>query len=209
MKCELCANYHNCNEVDQTDCFEKIRTVYDVIPNGLAFKSSDFYEEDRIRMNFFFKSEYGFWFKDVNSDVFDIQLNDVLMRTSKTRDIVLGLARKVIRTRTSPAQHKYVNWDVFEFIDIECDAEITEEQVKAMFFKLPELDAQVSQIDCEVDMDGEATLYVYINNDDPNDYLQETIEWGQKLTETGNEHSFSDEYYDGFDVVIIYWGKFE
>lgn len=209
MECEYCANYYKCEYCfPQSYCQRPIESVYDVIPNGFAFRVSDFDEKDRTRMNLFFKSKYGFAFKDVTSGAFDIQLNDVLMRTSKTRDIVIGLAQKVFRTRTSPAQHKYVDWKIFDFIDIETDAGVSEEQVKAMFFTLPKLDAQVSQIDCEIDEDGEATLYVYINNDDPNEYLEETIDWCGKLAETGNEHSLSDEYYGGFDVVIIYYGEF-
>ena len=208
-ECEYCANYYKCENTVPTDCFEEIRSIYDVLGNGLVFKTTDLDETCRARMNFFFKSNYGFEFKDPNGGTFDIQLNDAIMKTKKTHDIIVEMARKVFRTKTSPAQHRHINWVCFNLIDIEHDVTVSEEQVKATFFKFSKCDGIITQIDCEDDGDGEFTFYVYIENGDPDNYLQETFDWGHKLTENGFENGLSDEYYEGYDVVIIYGVCFE
>lgn len=208
-ECEYCANYYKCENAVSTDCFEEIRTLYDVLGNGLVLKTDDLDETARARMNWFFNFNYGFRFKEIGT-AFEVQLGNSIHKSYKTTDIIVEMARNVYRCKTYPNWHKIIDWRCFDRIDIETDAGITEEQAKAIFFRLPATkDVLIAQIDYETDFDGEVTLYVYIENGNPDEWRQDTLDWTQKLTENGCENSLADENYGDYDVVIIYWGYFE
>ena len=73
--------------------------IYKVFDVNNIFDYSDIDDTDRMNMNSFFKSNYGFYFKDVNSKLFSNILKVAVMATSKTNDIIIFVGRNVLANK--------------------------------------------------------------------------------------------------------------
>lgn len=73
--------------------------IYQVFDVNNIFDYSDIDDTDRINMNSFFKSNYGFYFKDVNSNLFSNILKVAVMATSKVNDIIIFVGRNVLANK--------------------------------------------------------------------------------------------------------------
>lgn len=80
--------------------------IYNVIPDGYYMYIEDFEEEDRKRMNCFFKENYGFEFKDINGKAFNVQLQNALYATHRNVDIIILMARRALNGK----KRNYDNW---------------------------------------------------------------------------------------------------
>lgn len=73
--------------------------IYQVFDVSNIFDYSDIDDTDRINMNSFFKSNYGFYFKDVNSDLFSNILKVAVMATSEVNSIIIFVGRNVMANK--------------------------------------------------------------------------------------------------------------
>ena len=73
--------------------------IYKVFNVNNIYDYSDIEDVDRVNMNSFFKSNYGFYFKDVNSDLFSNILKVAVMATSKVNDIIIFVGRNVMANK--------------------------------------------------------------------------------------------------------------
>lgn len=73
--------------------------IYQVFDVSNIYVYSDIESEDRIRMNSFFKSNYGFYFKNSDSDLFQNILKHAVMATSKVTDIIIFVGRNVMANK--------------------------------------------------------------------------------------------------------------
>lgn len=73
--------------------------IYKVFDVNNIFDYSDIDETDRVNMNSFFKSNYGFYFKDANSKLFSNILKVAVMATSKVTDIIIFVGRNVMANK--------------------------------------------------------------------------------------------------------------
>ena len=80
--------------------------IYKVIPDGYYMNTDDFEEEERKRMNQFFKENYGFEFKDVNGKAFNTQLKNALYSSNSNVDIIIQMARAALNGK----KKNYENW---------------------------------------------------------------------------------------------------
>lgn len=80
--------------------------IYEVIPNGYYMNTDDFEEEERKRMNQFFKENYGFEFKDINGEAFNTQLKNALYSSNRNVDIIIQMARAALNGK----KKNYENW---------------------------------------------------------------------------------------------------
>lgn len=75
------------------------QNIYQVFNVNQIFDYSDIEDTDRMNMNSFFKSNYGFYFKDINSDLFSNILKVAVMATSKVNDIIIFVGRNVMANK--------------------------------------------------------------------------------------------------------------
>lgn len=75
------------------------QNIYQVFNVNQIFDYSDIEDTDRMNMNSFFKSNYGFYFKDINSDLFSNILKVAVMATSKVTDIIIFVGRNVMANK--------------------------------------------------------------------------------------------------------------
>ena len=73
--------------------------IYQVFDVNNIFDYSDIDDTDRMNMNSFFKSNYGFYFKDANSKLFSNILKVAVMATSKVTDIIVFVGRNVLANK--------------------------------------------------------------------------------------------------------------
>lgn len=73
--------------------------IYKVFDVNNIFDYSDIEDVDRVNMNSFFKSNYGFYFKDPNSKLFSNILKVAVMATSKVNDIIIFVGRNVMANK--------------------------------------------------------------------------------------------------------------
>ena len=73
--------------------------IYKVFDVNNIFDYSDIEDVDRVNMNSFFKSNYGFYFKDANSKLFSNILQVAVMATSKVTDIIIFVGRNVMANK--------------------------------------------------------------------------------------------------------------
>ena len=73
--------------------------IYKVFDVRNIFDYSDIDETDRINMNSFFKSNYGFYFKDANSKLFSNILKVAVMATSEVNSIIIFVGRNVLANK--------------------------------------------------------------------------------------------------------------
>lgn len=80
--------------------------IYEVIPDGYYMELEDFEQEERKRMNQFFKENYGFEFKDINGKAFNVQLQNALYATNRNVDIIIQMAKAALNGK----KRNYDNW---------------------------------------------------------------------------------------------------
>ena len=73
--------------------------IYKVFDVNNIFDYSDIEDVDRINMNSFFKSNYGFYFKDANSKLFSNILKVAVMATSEVNSIIIFVGRNVLANK--------------------------------------------------------------------------------------------------------------
>ena len=73
--------------------------IYQVFDVRHIFDYADIDDTDRMNMNKFFQSNYGFYFKDVNSDLFSNILKVAVMATCKVNDIIIFVGRNVMANK--------------------------------------------------------------------------------------------------------------
>lgn len=73
-----------------------IREVFDT---RTIYRYEDISEEEKKRLNKFFKENYNFEFKDIHSKSFEVQLKGALMATSRSDNVVIYIARRVLNAR--------------------------------------------------------------------------------------------------------------
>ena len=73
--------------------------IYKVFDVNNIFDYSDIEDTDRVNMNSFFKSNYGFYFKDVNSKLFSNILKVAVMATSEVNSIIIFVGRNVMANK--------------------------------------------------------------------------------------------------------------
>ena len=73
--------------------------IYQVFDVRHIFDYADIDETDRINMNSFFKSNYGFYFKDANSKLFSNILKVAVMATSEVNSIIIFVGRNVLANK--------------------------------------------------------------------------------------------------------------
>ncbi len=86
--------------------------IYEVLGNCLITDVSDIDKEERLRINQFFEENYGFKFKDVNSKAFTIRLKAAIMATYNPTDIIIEVARSVLRCKKYENWHEVVDYDL-------------------------------------------------------------------------------------------------
>lgn len=85
--------------------------IYQVLATDTLYLSiEDFDDMDRERMNRFFKSNYGFEFKNINSKAFEAQLNNALMKTPNAVDIIVEMARVCLKGKKNPNWQKVIRY---------------------------------------------------------------------------------------------------
>ena len=73
--------------------------IYKVFDVRHIFDYADIDDVDRVNMNSFFESNYGFYFKDANSKLFSNILKVAVMATSQVTDIIIFVGRNVMANK--------------------------------------------------------------------------------------------------------------
>jgi len=85
--------------------------IYEVL-KGIIFETKDVDNEGRLRMNQFFKENYGFEFKDIQSKAFEVQLQNAIYASYEPVNIIITMARAVLRNKNNDNWHKVINYNV-------------------------------------------------------------------------------------------------
>lgn len=85
--------------------------IYEVL-RGVIFKTEDVNSEERLRINQFFKENYGFEFKDTQSKAFEIQLQNAIYASSEPVNIIITMARTALTNKNNSNWHEVINYNV-------------------------------------------------------------------------------------------------
>lgn len=85
--------------------------IYEVL-KGIICDPKDVNNENRIRMNKFFKENYDFEFKDTQSKAFDVQLQNAIYASYEPTNIIITMARAVLANKNNSNWHKVINYNI-------------------------------------------------------------------------------------------------
>jgi len=85
--------------------------IYEVL-KGIICEPKDVEIKDRMRMNQFFRANYGFEFKDVQSKAFEVQLQNAIYASYEPVSIIITMARAILANKNNSNWHEVINYNI-------------------------------------------------------------------------------------------------